>query len=165
MQYIRLGLSYDGWEFPSPSSMQPSGLNPSPFEIQLRCNASIFRQYQIRGYSKKSVSWSRPRREVRFFAWCSALGCRERRRKDVGVSSRVDVVGSVSWPTSVGYYGIYISWLYLRGIPLKKSDKRPFLPKFGQKMVFSLLSSCYHQEWSEWKWFLFHHSYRFLYSL
>ena len=28
--------------------------------------------HMIRGYSKKSVSWSRPRREVRFFACCSA---------------------------------------------------------------------------------------------
>ena len=27
---------------------------------------------EIRGQSKKSVSWSRPYREVRFFAWCSA---------------------------------------------------------------------------------------------
>jgi len=27
---------------------------------------------EIRGKSKKSVSWSRPRREVRFFGWCSA---------------------------------------------------------------------------------------------
>ena len=26
----------------------------------------------VTGHSKKSVSWSRPRRGVRFFAWCSA---------------------------------------------------------------------------------------------
>ena len=28
--------------------------------------------HEIRGKSKKSVSWSKPRREMRFFAWCSA---------------------------------------------------------------------------------------------
>jgi len=40
---------------------------------QLRCGEEDFWVFvQIRGKSKKSVSWSRPHREVRFFAWRSA---------------------------------------------------------------------------------------------
>ena len=34
--------------------------------------AIIWAPVVVTGHSKKSVSWSRPRREVRFFAWCSA---------------------------------------------------------------------------------------------
>ena len=46
--------------------------NKFDHELFFRCFLAISHLYKrIRGYSKKSVSWYRPRRDMRFFAWCS----------------------------------------------------------------------------------------------
>ena len=46
--------------------------NPLDSKRLVVTRTSMYKAQRITGHSKKSVSWSRPHREVRFFAWCSA---------------------------------------------------------------------------------------------